>query len=251
MKILVTVKQVIDPYVAVRVKPDETGVITDNTKMAMNPFDEIALEEAIRLKEKNFATEVIVVSIGPRSAQEALYHGLALGADRALLIETTEDHCPLHVATILHKITLEMSPQVILMGKQSIDGDNTQTPQLLAGLLDWPQATFVSRIDPSSQSLTVSREVDQGLETWSIELPAVISVDLRLNTPRYASLPNIMQAKRKPFEIRPLAKLALTLTPHLKTLKVTSPPTRSKGILVNSVTELVDKLTLEAKVLEH
>ena len=142
-----------------------------------------------------------------------------------------------------------MSPQVILMGKQSIDGDNTQTPQLLAGLLDWPQATFV-RIE-SSQSLTVSREVDKGLETWSIELPAVISVDLRLNTPRYASLPNIMQAKRKPFEIRPLAKLALTLTPHLKTLKVTSPPTRSKGILVNSVTELVDKLTLEAKVLEH
>ncbi|QMT59638.1 electron transfer flavoprotein subunit beta/FixA family protein [Legionella sp. PC997] len=249
MKILVAVKRVIDPYVKIRVKSDHSGVETQNIKMAMNPFDEIAVEEALRLRENNWATEVIAVSIGGESSQETLRHALALGADRAILIQTEEALESLNIAKILKKIIDDEKPDLVLMGKQAIDGDNNQTPQMLASILNWPQATYASKIDATRDHFQVTREIDGGLETISVNLPAVISTDLRLNEPRYASLPNIMKAKKKPLDIRPLDSLGLELKKHIEVLQVTAPPTRSGGVKVDSVTELLDKLQHEAKVL--
>ncbi|MBI2785474.1 MAG: electron transfer flavoprotein subunit beta/FixA family protein [Legionella longbeachae] len=249
MKILVAVKRVIDPYVKIRVKSDNSGVETQNIKMAMNPFDEIALEEAIRLREKNWATEVVAVSIGPDSSQEILRHALALGADKALLIRTQDSLESLNIAKILKKIVEDEKPDLVLMGKQAIDGDNNQTPQMLAALLNWPQATYASQIEVSGEHFKVTREIDGGLETISVQLPAVVSTDLRLNEPRYASLPNIMKAKRKPLEIHDLENMGLSLKKHLEVLKVSAPEVRNAGVKVASVTELLDKLQHEAKVL--
>ena len=249
MKILVAVKRVIDPYVKVRVKADKSGVETQNIKMSMNPFDEIALEEALRLREKVLATEVVVVTVGQDSSQETLRQGLALGADRALLVRTDETHCSLNIAKILQKIVQDESPGLVLMGKQSIDGDNNQTPQMLAALLDWPQATFASQLTFSENTLQVIREIDGGLETLDVRLPAVVSVDLRLNEPRYASLPNIMKAKKKPLDVIELQALNLNLKAHTTVLSVVSPALRSSGVKVDSVAALLDKLQHEAKVL--
>lgn len=249
MKILVAVKRVIDPYVKVRVKSDKTGVETQHVKMSMNPFDEIAIEEALRLREKNLATEVIAVSVGSDASQETLRQALALGADRAVLVRTDDTYCSLNIAKILQKIVLNEQPQLMLMGKQSIDGDNNQTPQMLAALLNWPQATFASKINVSSDHIQVTREVDAGLETLDVKLPAVVSTDLRLNEPRYASLPNIMKAKKKPLDIIELSSLGLTLKRHVEIVSVTAPKTRSGGIIVDSVQALLDKLQHEAKVL--
>ncbi|KGP64158.1 electron transfer flavoprotein subunit beta [Legionella norrlandica] len=249
MKILVAVKRVIDPYVKIRVKSDNSGVETQNIKMAMNPFDEIAIEEALRLREKNWATEVVAVSIGPDSSQETLRHALALGADRAILVRTEKTFESLNIAKILNKIVEKEKPNLILMGKQSIDGDNNQTPQMLAALLNWPQATYASKIIVNQEQLEVVREIDGGLETIKVQLPAVISTDLRLNEPRYASLPNIMKAKRKPLDILELDSLGLPLKPHIEIVKVNAPATRSGGVILDSVAALLDKLQHEAKVL--
>jgi electron transfer flavoprotein beta subunit len=249
MKIIVAVKRVIDPYVKIRVKSDNTGVETQNVKMAMNPFDEIAVEEALRLREKNWASEVVVVSIGGDSAQETLRHGLALGADRAILVRTEEALESLNIAKILKKIVDDEKPSLVLMGKQAIDGDNNQTPQMLAGLLGWPQATYASLLNAGDKDLEVTREIDGGLETLKISLPAVVSTDLRLNEPRYASLPNIMKAKRKPLDVLDLDSMGLALKRHIEILKTSAPPTRSGGVKVDSVATLLDKLQHEAKVL--
>ena len=249
MKIIVAVKRVIDPYVKIRVKSDHTGVETQNIKMAMNPFDEIAIEEALRLREKNWATEVIAVSIGGDSSQETLRHALALGADRAILVRTEETFESLNIAKILKKIIEDEKPALVLMGKQTIDGDNNQTPQMLAGLLNWPQATNASELVVDGEHLDVTREIDGGLETLKITLPAVVSTDLRLNEPRYASLPNIMKAKRKPLDMLELETLGLSLKRHIEILKVNAPATRSGGVKVDSVAALLDKLQHEAKVL--
>lgn len=249
MKILVAVKRVVDPYVKIRVKSDHSGVETQHLKMSMNPFDEIAVEEALRLREQQSATEVVLVSIGNESVQETLRHGLALGADRAIWVRTTQSYCSLNIAKILHKIAMNEQPGFVLMGKQSIDGDNNQTPQMLAALLNWPQATFASKITMSNQHLQVIREIDGGAETLDVQLPAVVSTDLRLNEPRYASLPNIMKAKRKPLDCLDLDSLGLVLKDHINILSVTAPVVRSGGIKVNSVQELLDKLQHEAKVL--
>lgn len=249
MKILVAVKRVIDPYVKVRVKPDGTGVETQNIKMAMNPFDEIAVEEALRLKEQGIASEVILVTIGDTTSQETLRHGLALGADSAILVQTDQKQISLNVAKILKKIAQDNQPDIIFAGKQSIDADNNQTPQMLAALLDWSQATFASHVEIDGQQALVTREIDGGLETIKINLPAVISTDLRLNEPRYASLPNIMKAKRKNIDIIKLADLNLDLKQHVEILEVKAPPSRSAGITVDSVDVLVDKLKNEVKVL--
>lgn len=249
MKIIVAVKRVIDPYVKIRVKSDHTGVETQNIKMAMNPFDEIAIEEALRLREKNWATEVIAVSIGGDSSQETLRHALALGADRAILVRTEETFESLNIAKILKKIIEDEKPALVLMGKQTIDGDNNQTPQMLAGLLNWPQATNASELVVDGEHLDVTREIDGGLETLKVTLPAVVSTDLRLNEPRYASLPNIMKAKRKPLDMLALETLGLSLKRHIEILKVNAPATRSGGVKVDSVAALLDKLQHEAKVL--
>lgn len=249
MKILVAVKRVIDPYVKIRVKTDSTGVEMQNMKMAMNPFDEIAVEEALRLREKNNATEVVLVSIGGVTSQETLRHGLALGADRAILVQTDKPLESLNIAKVLHKIVQEEQPQMVLMGKQSIDGDNNQTPQMLAALLDWPQATYASEISLNGSDVAVTREIDGGLETIKVQLPAVISTDLRLNEPRYASLPNIMKAKQKTLAVRALDSLELSLKQHVEIIKVTAPAVRSGGEKVDSVAALLDKLQHEAKVL--
>ena len=249
MKILVAVKRVIDPYVKVRVKTDQSGVETQNVKMSINPFDEIAVEEALRLREKNLASEVIVVTVGHEASQETLRHALSLGADRAILVRTDEVHCSLNIAKILSKIVEKESPKLVLMGKQSIDGDNNQTPQMLAALLGWPQATFASKLTVFAEHLQVTREIDGGLETLDVQLPAVVSTDLRLNEPRYASLPNIMKAKRKPLDIIEIQALGLTLKRHIEVLSVTAPPVRSGGIKVDSVQALLEKLQHEAKVL--
>ena len=249
MKILVAVKRVIDPYVKIRVKADKSGVETQNIKMSMNPFDEIAIEEALQLREKNLASEVVVVTVGQDSSQETLRQALALGADRAILVQTNEAYCSLNIAKILHKIVKDEQPQLVLMGKQSIDGDNNQTPQMLAALLDWPQATFASKITVSADQIHVIREIDGGLETLAIKLPAVVSTDLRLNEPRYASLPNIMKAKKKPLDIIALQSLNLSLKAHTKILSITPPQVRAGGVKVDSVADLVDKLQHEAKVL--
>ena len=249
MKVLVAVKRVIDPYVKIRVKSDNSGVETQNIKMAMNPFDEIAMEEALRLREKNWATEVIAVSIGTDSSQETLRHALALGADKAILVRTDQALESLNVAKVLKKIVEDEKPALVLLGKQTIDGDNNQTPQMLAAILGWPQATFASQIAIQDNSLEVTREIDGGLETIKVTLPAVVSTDLRLNEPRYASLPNIMKAKRKPLDIIELDSLGLALKKHIDVLKVNAPATRSGGVKVESVAALLDKLQHEAKVL--
>ncbi|QBR83929.1 electron transfer flavoprotein subunit beta/FixA family protein [Legionella israelensis] len=249
MKILVAVKRVIDPYVKIRVKPDQSSVETQNVKMSMNPFDEIAIEEALRLRESNQASEVLAVSIGSDSSQETLRHALALGADRAILLKTEQSFESLNIAKILQQIVVKEQPEIILMGKQSIDGDNNQTPQMLAALLDWPQATFASKIAINDNFAEITREIDGGLETIKIQLPAVISTDLRLNEPRYASLPNIMKAKRKPLDIIEIESLGLSLEKHSEVIKVTAPLARTAGKKVESVAELVDKLQHEAKVL--
>ncbi|MGQ3888198.1 electron transfer flavoprotein subunit beta/FixA family protein [Legionella sp. CNM-1927-20] len=248
MKILVAVKRVIDPYVKIRIAPDQMGVETQNVKMSMNPFDEIALEEAIRLKEKNIASEVVAVTIGGDSAQETLRHALALGADRAILVKSEKHYCSLNIAKILQKIVTQERPNLVLMGKQTIDGDNNQTPQMLAALLNWPQATYASKIEIENTSMQVTREIDGGLETLALTLPAIVSTDLRLNEPRYASLPNIMKAKRKPLDILSIESLQLDLKDHVQVLSVKPPSARSAGVILDSVKSLVEKLN-EAKVL--
>jgi electron transfer flavoprotein beta subunit len=242
MKILTPVKRVLDYNVKARVKADQTGIDLANVKMSMNPFDEIAVEEAVRLKEKGIATEVIAVSIGVQQCQETLRTALAMGADRAILILTDQDLEPLNAAKVLQKIVADEGPDIVLMGKQAIDGDNNATGQMLAALLDWPQATFASKVEIASGKATVTREIDGGLETIQIDLPGVITTDLRLNEPRYASLPNIMKARTKPLQTTPLADLGLDLQPHLKVLKVAEPPKRQAGIKVESAAELVAKL---------
>ena len=249
MKILTPVKRVLDYNVKARVKADQSGVDLANVKMSMNPFDEIAVEEAVRLKEKGVAAEVIAVSIGVQQCQETLRTALAMGADRAILIVTDQDLEPLNAAKVLQKIVEETSPDVVLMGKQAIDGDNGATGQMLAALMGWPQATFASKVEIASGKAAVTREIDGGLETLEIELPGVITTDLRLNEPRYASLPNIMKARTKPMETRQLADLGLDLAPHLKVLKVAEPAKRQAGIKVESAAELVSKLKTEAGVL--
>lgn len=249
MKILVAVKRVIDPYVKIRVKSDNSGVETQNIKMAMNPFDEIAIEEALRLREKNDGIEIIAVSIGTDSAQETVRHALALGADRGILIRTDKTLESLNIAKILKKIVEDEKPSLVFMGKQAIDGDNNQTPQMLAALLNWPQATYVSKLIVDGQQLEVTREIDGGLETIKVSLPAVISTDLRLNEPRYASLPNIMKAKRKPLDVIDLESMGITLRQHLEIMRVEPPVVRSGGVKVDSVAVLLDKLQNEAKVL--
>ncbi|KTD07158.1 electron transfer flavoprotein subunit beta/FixA family protein [Legionella jamestowniensis] len=249
MKILVAVKRVIDPYVKIRVKADNTGVETQNIKMSMNPFDEIAVEEAVRLKEKNNDHEIIAVTVGPDASQETLRHALALGADRAILVRTEKHFCSLNIAKIVQKIVEREQPELVLMGKQSIDGDNNQTPQMLAALLNWPQATFASKLTVQEKAIEVTREIDGGLETLTMSLPAVVSTDLRLNEPRYASLPNIMKAKRKVLDITEYDTLGLTLKEHVQVISTTAPASRSAGIKVTSVSELINKLKFEAKVL--
>jgi len=249
MKILTPVKRVLDYNVKARVKADQSGVDLANVKMSMNPFDEIAVEEAVRLKEKGIASEVIAVSIGVQQCQETLRTALAMGADRAILVLTDQDLEPLNAAKVLSKIVEEQSPDIVLMGKQAIDGDNSATGQMLAAMLGWPQATFASKVEIADGKASVTREIDGGLETLQIDLPGVITTDLRLNEPRYASLPNIMKARTKPMETRQLADLGLDLHPHLKVLKVAEPPKRQAGIKVESAAELVAKLKTEAGVL--
>ncbi len=242
-------KRVIDPYVKVRLRPDHQGVETQNVKMSMNPFDEIAVEEALRLKESGAAQEVVVVSIGTLASQETLRHAMALGADRAILVCTDEVYCSLNIAKILQKIVIDEQPQLVLMGKQSIDADSNQAPQMLAGLLDWPQATYASKLTCLEGHIQVTREIDGGLETLNLTLPAVVSTDLRLNEPRYASLPNIMKAKGKPMNVIDIATLGLSLKRHTEVLSVTPPTVRSGGVKVDSAKALVEKLIHEAKVL--
>ena len=249
MKVLVPVKRVIDSNVKVRVKPDQTGVDLANVKMAMNPFCEIAVEEAVRLKEKGIATEVVAVSIGPAQAGETLRTALAIGADRAILIQTDTDVEPLEVAKLLKAAVEEEKPDLVLMGKQAIDGDNNAVGQMLAALLDWPQATFASKVEIDGGKAKVTREVDGGLQTLELDLPAVITADLRLNEPRYASLPNIMKAKKKQLDIKAVADYGVDIGGHLKVLKVTEPPKRTAGVKVETAAELVSKLKTEAGVL--
>lgn len=249
MKILVPVKRVVDFNVRIRVKADHSGVETDNVKMSINPFDEIALEEALRLKEADKAQEVIVVSLGAVACQETLRSALAMGADRALLLQTEQSLQPLAVAKALQYMVTQQEIGLVLMGKQAIDDDCNQTGQMLAGLLNWPQATFASKITIEGTTATVIREVDGGLETITVNLPAVITADLRLNQPRYISLPNIMKAKQKPLETIALDTLPVDIKPRLATLEVSTPLTRQAGIKVGSVEELVEKLQTVSKVL--
>ena len=249
MKILVPIKRVVDYNVKVRVKADGSGVDLASVKMSMNPFDEIAVEEAVRLKEAGVATEVVVVSAGVGAAQETLRTAMAMGADRGILVETDVDLQPLAVAKLLKAIVDKETPKIVIAGKQAIDDDANQTGQMLAALLGWPQATFISKLVPGADEITISREVDGGLEKLAIKLPAVVTVDLRLNEPRYATLPNIMKAKKKPLETVKPADLGVDVTPRLTTLKVSEPPKRSAGIIVADVAQLVDKLKNVAKVI--
>ncbi len=249
MKILVPVKRVVDYNVKVRVKSDGTGVETANVKMSMNPFDEIAVEEAVRLKEGGIASEIVVVSIGPAACQETLRTALAIGADRAILVETAVETQPLGVAKVLKAIVDRESAKLAIMGKQAIDDDSNQTGQMLAALLGWSQATFASKVRIEGDKALVTREIDGGLETLAVELPAVITTDLRLNEPRYVTLPNIMKAKKKPLETMKPEALGADVTPRLKTIKVSEPPKRTAGKQVKTVSELVDKLKNEAKVI--
>ncbi len=249
MKILVPIKRVVDYNVKVKVKKDQTAVDLDNVKMSMNPFCEIAVEEAVRLKEKNIANEVIAVSIGSKSCQEQLRTALALGADRAIHVCTSEHLESLDIANVLTKIFTKENPQLIILGKQSIDSDNNQTGQMLGALCGLPQGTFASQIDIKDNCIDVVREIDGGLQTVSLNLPAIITTDLRLNEPRYASLPNIMKAKRKPLEEIPLEDLDVSIKGTLVTLKVEEPKQRNGGVKVADITELMDKLKNEAKVI--
>ncbi len=249
MKILVPVKRVVDFNVKVRVKADQSGVELANVKMSMNPFDEIAVEEALRLKEAGKATEVVVVSAGLPACQETLRTALAMGADRAILVETDVELQPLAVAKLLKAVAIKEGVGLVFLGKQAIDDDANQTGQMLAALLDWPQATFASKVELEASSARVTREIDGGLETIEIKVPAVITTDLRLNTPRYATLPNIMKAKKKPLEVLKPEALGVDVAPRLKTLKVSEPGKRKAGVMVKDVSELVDKLRNEAKVI--
>lgn len=249
MKILVPVKRVIDYNVKARVKSDNSGVELANVKMSMNPFDEIAVEEAIRLKEGGSAEEIIAVSIGPDKAQETLRTALAMGADRAILIKEDAEVEPLAVAKILKAVVDEENPGMVIMGKQAIDDDCNQTGQMLAALLNWPQGTFASDVKIDGDSVNVTREIDGGLETVKLNLPAVVTTDLRLNEPRYASLPNIMKAKRKPLDEKTPGEYDIDISPRIKTLRVEEPAGRSAGVIVESVSELVSKLRDEAGVL--
>jgi electron transfer flavoprotein beta subunit len=249
MKVLVAVKRVVDYNVKVRVKPDGTGVDTANVKMSMNPFDEIAVEEAVRLKEKGVATEIVAVSCGLASCQETLRTALALGADRAILVETDVELQPLAVAKLLAALIAKEAPKIVLLGKQAIDDDANQTGQMLAALLGWPQGSFASKVDVNGERATIKREVDGGLETIDVGLPAVVTADLRLNEPRYATLPNIMKAKKKPLETTNPAALGVDVQPRLTVLKVVEPAKRQGGGKVADVAELVAKLRDEAKVI--
>lgn len=249
MKILVPIKRVVDYNVKVRVKPDHSGVDLANVKMSMNPFCEIAVEEAIRLKEKGVATEIIVVSVGPTQAQETIRTALAMGADRGILVQTDDLVEPLGVAKALRAIVDEEKPELVILGKQAIDDDSNQTGQMLAALLDWPQGTFASEVVIADGAASVTREVDGGLQTIKLQLPAIITTDLRLNEPRYASLPNIMKAKRKPIDVKTPADYGVDFTPRLAVVKVTEPKKREAGIKVESVAQLVDKLKNEAGVI--
>jgi electron transfer flavoprotein beta subunit len=250
MKIVVPVKRVVDYNVKIRVKPDGSGIDLANVKMSMNPFDEIAIEESVRLKEKGGAQEVVAVSIGTAKAQDVLRTALAIGADRAILIETPEGTTvePLAVAKLLKAVVEAEKPDLVILGKQAIDDDCNQTGQMLASLLDWPQGTFASKVVPEAGAVAVTREVDGGLETVKLKLPAVVTTDLRLNEPRYPSLPNIMKAKKKPLDVKKPEDFGVDISSRLKVLKTTEPPTRKAGIKVGSVAELVDKLKNEAGV---
>ena len=249
MKILVAVKRVVDYNVKIRVKSDHSGVDLANVKMSMNPFDEIAVEEAVRLKEAGIATEIVVVSAGSTQCQETLRTALAIGADRAILVETDAELQPLAVAKILKALCEKEQAQIVILGKQAIDDDSNQTGQMLASLMDIPQATFASKVVVADGKANVTREVDGGLETIAITLPAVITTDLRLNEPRYVTLPNIMKAKKKTLEIVKPEELSVDIAPRLKTLKVEEPPKRSAGVIVPDVAALVEKLKNEAKVI--
>ncbi|MBK4722097.1 electron transfer flavoprotein subunit beta/FixA family protein [Azospirillum sp. YIM DDC1] len=249
MKVLVPVKRVVDYNVKIRVKADGSGVETANVKMSMNPFDEIAVEEAVRLKEAGKATEVIVVTVGPTAAQETLRTGLAMGADRGILVQTDAETQPLAVAKVLKALVDKEGPTLVILGKQAIDDDCNQTGQMLAALLGWPQGTFASKVVPAEGAVTVTREIDGGLETVQLTLPAVVTADLRLNEPRYASLPNIMKAKKKPIETLAPDALGVDVAPRLTTLKVAEPAKRKAGVKVADVAALVDKLKNEARAI--
>jgi len=249
MKVLVAVKRVVDYNVKVRVKADNSGVDLANVKMSMNPFCEIAVEEAVRLKEKGVATEIVVVSIGPNTAQEQLRTALALGADRAILVESNDELNSLAVAKVLKAVVEKEQPQLVIMGKQSIDSDNNQTGQMLGALTGMPQGTFASKVEVAGDKVNVTREIDGGLQTVALNLPAIVTTDLRLNEPRYAALPNIMKAKKKPLDTKTPADFGVDVTPRVKTLKVEPPAERSAGIKVKTVEDLVAKLKNEAKVI--
>jgi len=249
MKILVAVKRVVDFNVKIRVKADQTGVETNNVKMSMNPFDEIAVEEAVKIKERGEADEIVAVSLGPTQCQETLRTALALGADRAILVETDVELEPLHVAKLLAKIVEKESPDLVILGKQAIDDDANQTGQMLSALLDWSQGTFASKLVLKGKEAEVTREIDGGLETITIQLPAIVTTDLRLNEPRYVSLPNIMKAKQKKIDVMKVEALGVDVSPRLVTQKVEAPPERKAGVKVSDVKELVAKLKDEAKVL--
>ena len=249
MKILVPVKRVVDYNVKIKVKSDNSGVDLENVKMSMNPFDEIAVEEAVRLKEKKICNEITAISIGSAKSEETLRTALAVGADNGILVETEEDIQPLEVAKILKEVIKKNSPDLVLMGKQAIDDDSNQTGQMLSALLGWPQGTFASKLEINGKKINVTREIDGGLETLSMELPAIVTTDLRLNEPRYASLPNIMKAKQKPIEKITPSDLNIEIKQRLKTLKVTEPPKKESGIKIDSVQELISKLHDEEKVI--
>lgn len=249
MKALVPVKRVVDYRVKIRIQPDGKSIDLSSVKMSLNPFDEIAIEEAIRLKEKGIVSEIIVVSIGDQSSQESLRSALALGADRAIHVETSLETQPLGVAKVLKELIVRESPRLVILGKQAIDDDFNQTGQMLSALLRWPQGTFISSLEIKGEEIQVAREIDGGLETLTMPLPAIVTTDLRLNEPRYASLSNIMKAKQKPLEIMAIDKLGVDFTPHLETLAITPPPVRKPGIKVETVDALLDKLCNEVKVL--
>ena len=249
MKILIAVKRVIDYNVKIRVKPDQAGVETANVKMSMNPFDEIAVEEGVRLRENGSADELIAISIGPKQVQETIRTALAMGADRGVHVLIDEEVEPLGVAKILHAVAVKESPDLIILGKQAIDDDSNQTGQMLAALLDWPQGTFTSELKIENNSAQITREIDGGLETLNLNLPAIITTDLRLNTPRYASLPNIMKAKKKQIDEIIPADLDVNISNRLTTIKVEEPPTREAGVIVEDIDQLVNKLKNEAKII--
>ena len=249
MKILVPIKRVVDYNVKIKVKSDNSGVDLENVKMSMNPFDEIAVEEAVRLKEKKICNEITAISIGSAKSEETLRTALAVGADKGILVETEENVQPLEVAKILKEIINKNSPDLVLMGKQAIDDDSNQTGQMLSALLGWPQGTFASKLEINEKKINVTREIDGGLETLNMELPAIVTTDLRLNEPRYASLPNIMKAKQKPIEKISPGDVNIEIKQRLKTLKVTEPPKKESGIKIDSVQELISKLHDEEKVI--